>query len=135
PDGVTVTVEVNSTAIRRGAQTYIFAIIRDVSEQARSEERLRQAHEELERRVAERTAELQKSEERFRAAFTQGGIGMALVGTDGRFLQVNRALSDMLGYPEAELQGKTFQDLTHPEDREHSVELAREMLQDGRLSA
>jgi len=134
PDGVTVPLEISSAAVRRGSRTFIFAIIRDVTDQVKSEERLRLEHEDLERRVAERTSELQKSEERFRAAFTQGGIGMALVGTDGRFLQVNRALCGMLGYGESELLETTFQALTHPEDRDRSLDHARRVLQEGAYS-
>lgn len=134
-DGRSIICEVSSAPIRRGNRTFVFAIVRDVTDQVQEGERLAHARDELERRVAERTAELQKSEQRFRAAFTQGGIGMALVGLDGRFLQVNRTLVDLLGYPEEELLKKTFQEVTHPEDRERSVELARHMIRDRQLFA
>jgi diguanylate cyclase (GGDEF)-like protein/PAS domain S-box-containing protein len=60
--------------------------------------------------------ELQKSEERFRSAFGHAPIGMALVGADGHFLQVNQSLSDSLGYSEEELRETNFQAITHPED-------------------
>src|SRR5215217_9157513 len=59
---------------------------------------------------------LRESEQRFRRSFDDAAIGMALVGTDGRFLQTNRSLREILGYPEGELLGKTFQDITHPDD-------------------
>jgi diguanylate cyclase (GGDEF)-like protein/PAS domain S-box-containing protein len=59
---------------------------------------------------------LRESEQRFRRSFDGAAIGMALVGTDGRFLRTNRSLRELLGYPEEELLGKTFQDLTHPDD-------------------
>jgi PAS domain S-box-containing protein len=36
-------------------------------------------------------------------AFEQAAVGMALVGLDGRFLRVNRALCELLGHDEAEL--------------------------------
>ena len=44
-------------------------------------------------------------------AFEQAAIGMALVAPDGRFLQVNQALSDALGRPAADLVGATIIDL------------------------
>ena len=59
---------------------------------------------------------LRESEQRFRSSFDDAAIGMALVGTDGRFLRTNRSLRELLGYPEQELLGKTFQDITYPDD-------------------
>ncbi|MBC7368943.1 MAG: PAS domain S-box protein [Undibacterium sp.] len=61
-------------------------------------------------------AALRGSEERFRNAFEFAGIGMALIGLDGRWLRVNRALCEIVGYSEDVLRQKTFQDITHPED-------------------
>ena len=69
-----------------------------------------------------------ESETRFRGAFDQAPIGMALVGTDGRWLRVNRALCAMLGYAESELLGVTFQDITHPDDLADDLEQVRRLL-------
>ncbi len=60
---------------------------------------------------------LLESEARFRNAFDYATIGMALVGPDGHWLKVNRALCEILGYGESELLQKTFNDVTHPEDQ------------------
>ncbi|HVS51996.1 MAG TPA: PAS domain S-box protein [Opitutaceae bacterium] len=76
----------------------------------------KEAANQLEQRVAERTAELAASEERFRRAFDDAGVGMALVAPDGRWLRVNRVLCAMVGYTEAELLKKLTQDITHPDD-------------------
>jgi PAS domain S-box-containing protein len=59
---------------------------------------------------------LRESEESFRKAFQFSAIGMALVGLDGHWLKVNDSLCQIVGYSEQELLGKTFQDITHPED-------------------
>ncbi|OGK83192.1 MAG: hypothetical protein A2X52_13590 [Candidatus Rokubacteria bacterium GWC2_70_16] len=59
---------------------------------------------------------LRESEERFRRVFEDAATGMALVGLDGRWLQVNRALCRITGRTEAELQATTFQALSHPAD-------------------
>src|SRR5215217_5987521 len=48
--------------------------------------------------------------------FDQAAIGMALVGLDGRFLRVNRALCELLGRSEAELLDSTIADLADPGD-------------------
>ena len=58
---------------------------------------------------------LRESEERFRSAFTHAA-GMGLVAPDGRWIQVNKSLCEMLGYSEADLLKGTFQRITHPDD-------------------
>ena len=59
---------------------------------------------------------LAASEARFRATLAHAPIGIATVGLDGRFLSVNRALTEILGRPEAVLLATSFQDVTHPDD-------------------
>jgi diguanylate cyclase (GGDEF)-like protein/PAS domain S-box-containing protein len=71
---------------------------------------------------------LQQSEERFRNAFDTAAIGMAIVGLDGRWLEVNGALCRMLGYSEDELMGKTFVDVTHPDDLDLDLEYVQKLL-------
>ncbi len=66
--------------------------------------------------------ELQESEARFRASFERAPIGVALADADFRFLKVNQAFCDMLGYSEEELLDKTFLDITHPEDVDMDAE-------------
>jgi PAS domain S-box-containing protein len=68
------------------------------------------------------------AEETFRRAFEHAAFGMVLVGSDGCFLQVNRAACDMFGYPAEELITKTFQELTFPEDLEVGVELFQDLV-------
>ena len=67
-----------------------------------------------ERKQAE--AALRESEDRFHLAFENANVGMALVGLDGRYLQVNQALVRMLGYSQGELEKMKVRDLTHPDD-------------------
>jgi diguanylate cyclase (GGDEF)-like protein/PAS domain S-box-containing protein len=51
--------------------------------------------------------------------FDNAAIGMAVVSTDGSWLQVNEALCKLLGYSEQELRATSFQRLTHKEDLRH----------------
>ena len=60
---------------------------------------------------------LLESEQRFRSYFEQGLVGMAILTAGREWEEVNGRLCKMLGYPEEELLLKTWQDLTHPEDR------------------
>jgi two-component system NtrC family sensor kinase len=78
-----------------------------------------------ERRQAEEA--LRVSEERYRAGFESASVGQALVSRDGRFIEVNRAFADMLGYAPAELREKTFMDITHPEDLTASSDARKDL--------
>ena len=57
-----------------------------------------------------------RENDRFRSAFDYAAIGMALVSTEGRWLQVNRSLCQILGYTEKELLTTDFLAVTHPDD-------------------
>jgi PAS domain S-box-containing protein len=65
----------------------------------------------------EKNAALKESEERFRTAFANAPIGIGLIDIDGRWLEVNRALSGLLGYSQRELVGRMPWELSHPDDR------------------
>ena len=80
----------------------------------------------LERKNAE--ALLRESEKRFSGAFLHSPIGTALVSPQGRWLKVNPALCKLVGYSEEELQARTFQDITHPDDLRIGVEKIRQMI-------
>jgi PAS domain S-box-containing protein len=72
--------------------------------------------------------QLVEAEQRFRSAFDNAPIGLALVAPDGRFLKVNRALCDITGYTETALIRLTFQSVSHPEDLDADLAYVDEML-------
>ncbi len=71
---------------------------------------------------------LTASEERLRSTFDYASIGMALVGLDGRWLDVNPAICHIVGYSSEELLQKTFQDVTHPDDLELDLQNVQHLL-------
>ena len=71
---------------------------------------------------------MQESDELFRAAFANAGVGMALTDLTGHFLQVNHAYSEITGYSEEELFRTAFLSITHPEDRERKMVYIRAMI-------
>lgn len=71
--------------------------------------------------------ELAASEARFRAAFQSAAIGMALVRPEGRWLQVNNALCELLGYSVEEMLATDFQTLTHVDDLPETLNLMRQL--------
>jgi PAS domain S-box-containing protein len=71
---------------------------------------------------------LRDSEEKFRAMFNQAVVGINLVALDGRYLQVNPAMCDIIGYSNEELTQMTFQEITHPDDMEPDLVNAQRVL-------
>jgi PAS domain S-box-containing protein len=116
--GNRIPVSVTLAPIRDGARMVVGAsvIARDIAQ----------------RKVAE--AALRESEARFRGAFEDSAVGMALVALDDRFIRVNRALCAMVGYTEEDLLTRTFAELTHPDDLPATRDLARR-LNSGEISS
>jgi diguanylate cyclase (GGDEF)-like protein/PAS domain S-box-containing protein len=75
---------------------------------------------------------LRDSESRFASTMALAAIGISHVGDDGRFLYVNPQLCTMLGYSEAELLARTVKDISHPNDKDTTQELSRQ-LRDGTI--
>ena len=90
-----------------GEVTGVASIARDVTERNRT------------------TARLALANSRFAGAFQAASIGMALVGLDGRFLEVNQALGRLLARDTDALLKTSFQELTHPDDLASSLEHLR----------
>lgn len=97
-DGTPLIFHVNSLVIEYQGKRAVLSINRDITERKRIEEAQKE------------------SEQRFRGAFGNAAIGMALVSIEGRWMEVNRALCQILGYAEEELLATDFQSLTHPDD-------------------
>lgn len=87
-----------SLADRASGNTYVIATGQDITDRLLAE------------------AELHEAQERFRLAFDNAPIGMCLVGLDGGFLQVNRALAELLGRSDTELLRLGLADVAHPDD-------------------
>lgn len=121
--------------IRRGdgALRYIQARGRIYFDAAGKPARLVGTNEDITER-RQREAALQESEDRFRSTFDAAAIGMALVSLEGRFMQANDALCRIVGYTQAELRQKTFQDITHPDDLEADLALVQELQAGARVS-
>jgi PAS domain S-box-containing protein len=69
----------------------------------------------------------------FRALFDRAGLGLCVISVDdSSFLVTNPAYEELLGYTHDELQGTTFLDHTHPDDRGRNSELWEEHRSHGR---
>ena len=72
--------------------------------------------------------DLRRSEERLRAVFDQAAVGIAISALDGQLIEVNEKAAEILGYSRHELTGRTFVDLTHPDDVESTRRVMRQLL-------
>ncbi|HWD51237.1 MAG TPA: PAS domain S-box protein [Acidimicrobiales bacterium] len=68
-------------------------------------------------RLKDRERALITSEERWRSTFERAPAGIAEISLDGRYIQVNPALCDILGYSGEQLVSMAVADVCHPDDR------------------
>jgi PAS domain S-box-containing protein len=150
-DGSLRFVRENALAVRddAGKTLYYEGTVEDISDRKRAEAELLALRDRLEEQVRARTAELtlvnaqlqekieehrqveeqlRESEARFRGVFEKATTGMCLTGPDGRFLDVNESLCQMLEYTRAELAATGFAAVTHPDDLPASRECVRSLL-------
>jgi PAS domain S-box-containing protein len=125
----------------------------DISERKRIEEALHKAHEEMEKRVQERTAELaraneamqgeiierkraeetlRQSEERYRTVLEDIQEGYFEVDLAGNYTFVNDVLCKRYGYTREELIGKNYRQYTHEEDQKKVFQAFNEAYRTGR---
>jgi diguanylate cyclase (GGDEF)-like protein/PAS domain S-box-containing protein len=110
-------------ALRQGAVDYVLK-----DNRARLVPAIERALKDVADRSARRWAlrQLEESEERFRFAMHYSPVGTALVTPEGRWISVNPALSDIVGYTESELLTSDVEAITHPDDRDADrVQMAR----------
>ena len=96
-DGSTFPVETGVRVVETDHGTYYHATVRDVTERRQAEEALRE------------------SEARLAASFDEAPLGYQSLDEEGRFLEVNPAWVETLGYEREEVIGKWFGDFLAPE--------------------
>ncbi len=105
-DGTEFPADIMLSPLRMDGEMSVLAMIRDVSDSREAERALRE------------------SEARFRMIYEASPLGIMIVDEDGRIVRCNPAVIDLLGYSEQELKQKTYDDITHPEDRPVGTEMS-----------
>jgi len=80
---------------------------------------------ERQRRAAE--TRLQASDERWRSSFEFAGVGVVHVAPDGRFVDANARMCEIVGRSRDELLRMNLADITHPDDIRGDIELFRKL--------
>lgn len=99
-----------------GQPNYFVSVVEDISQRKQAEKALR------------------KSEANIKAIFNNVEAGIDVLDSEGRFVDVNDRLTEMLGYTKDELIGRSPVDFTHPEDRQKSQTILKKILK-GQLDA
>lgn len=102
-DGSFFPVQISVSAYRPQEGCRFIGVVQDLRTCQDTERRLRQREQELLQTVR------------------HAPTAIATMSTEGLYLSVNRSLCSMLGYAEHELVGKSFLDVTHPEDVKKSA--------------
>jgi len=115
-DGRKIDVTLSMSPIRNPAGEVVgaSAIAHDIGQRVRAEQKLRE------------------SDELFRGVFEHAPFGMCVTGLNGRFLQVNAAYCQMLGYSEQELLAKAWTELVHPDHVEPHLRRREQLCEDPR---
>ncbi|MCW3093048.1 MAG: Phytochrome-like protein cph1 [Ferruginibacter sp.] len=78
--------------------------------------------------------ELEQKQLYYKGAFDHAAIGMALIGPDGSWKEVNDSVCEIVGYSREELLKITFQQITHPEDLLQDLGFLSELIDGKRQS-
>lgn len=149
-DGSLVDVETSANLITYGGREVACIVSQDITHRRQAQLAQEQYKVQLEEQVAARTAELttlnqqllqefierartiaalQASEEQFRLSFDLAPIGVVILTPEGKFWRINQAYCDMLSYTAEELIGRSFTEITHPDDIALNLILLNQLLQ------
>lgn len=112
-DGSTFPVEVSSQGVVVGGERMLIGVIRDITDRKHAQQAIREANirlaqlnGELEQRVAERTAQLAESEEKFRTMADSANSAIFMMDGQGGISFWNQMAEQIFGWSRAEALGQ-----------------------------
>ena len=114
-DGMISRIESSCSTFRAHDRSFTVVTIRDVT-------------------IRERRRMVRDEDRRFRTIFDAAPMGIVQCDLDGRVLETNPAVEQLLGYSRDELRGMHFRDFTHSEDVQKDLDLFQELVDGKRES-
>ena len=71
--------------------------------------------------LVKKTQDLEKSERKFKSYFEMPLTGVAIFDTEGRWIELNDKMCEIVGYSREELMGFVWTEATHPDDIEPCI--------------
>ena len=114
-DGMISRIESSCSTFRAHDRSFTVVTIRDVT-------------------IRERRRMVRDEDRRFRTIFDAAPMGIVQCDLEGRVLETNPAVQQLLGYSREELRGMHFRDFTHSEDVQKDLDLFQELVDGKRES-
>jgi PAS domain S-box-containing protein len=125
-DGTEIVSELTISHVKQGDGYLFIAFLRDISERKKAEDEIRQLNNTLERKVEERTLELQESERKYKMLFESSPLPKWIIDMEEyRFQAVNEAAIKHYGYSREEFLSMTAVDIRPESEREKFLNFNR----------
>lgn len=80
--------------------------------------------------IKEYQSKVLQNEAHFRATFNQAAVGITHLDLAGNWIKVNEKFCNIIGYSLEEIKGKTFKDITYPDDIKRSIDFFDNILRE-----
>ncbi len=124
-NGDTIPVLYNASVYRcsKGNVIGAFAAARDITVIKKAETQIKELNAGLESKITERTVELAAKQAELENFFNVALDLLSIIDTSGKFVRVNKAWENTLGYPVSEIENRQFLDFVHPDDIQPTIDV------------
>ena len=112
-----------------GIPQYLVGIAEHITQLKHQNDKIHKFYKDLEQKVQQRTEELFKSEQRFKALLENSIDAITLTDPDGNIIYQSPSVERMTGYSIRDRKNQSMSEFIHPADRERSESLLSGLLQ------
>ena len=132
-DGSEFPVEISLSQMKKGRGLLVTSVIRDITGRKRVEDEIRGLNRNLERRVLERTAQLERERDRAQKFLDVAGAIILVLEPDQTVKLINKMGCEILGVPEKEIVGENWIDKFVPERMRDGIRSVFKKVMSGNL--